>query len=125
VMTIEFFAMNGELLVNEIAPRVHNSGHWTIEGAETSQFENHLRSICGLPLGSTAAKSLCGMINIISERSNPDDLLAIDGLHYHWYGKQPRLNRKLGHVTICADHTERQSSKLKEALNLISPQGGR
>tara|TARA_R110000868_G_scaffold168175_8_gene402768 strand:+ start:1979 stop:3100 length:1122 start_codon:yes stop_codon:yes gene_type:complete len=119
VMTIEFFVVDDCLLVNELAPRVHNSGHWTIEGAQTSQFENHLRAICGLPLGSTAAKYVCSMINIIGKSIDADKLRAIGGLHYHWYGKTVRHNRKLGHVTICADNADSQSVKLRAALDIL------
>lgn len=102
VMAIEFFECQGQLLVNEIAPRVHNSGHWTIEGAETSQFENHLRAVLGLPLGSTAAVGYSTMLNLIGVIPEPGAVLLTAGLHLHVYGKSPRAGRKLGHVTICA-----------------------
>jgi 5-(carboxyamino)imidazole ribonucleotide synthase len=98
---IEFFVVNGKLLANEMAPRVHNSGHWTIEGADTSQFENHLRAIAGLPLGSTRARGLCAMINILGSYPNLEKVASIPGAHVHLYGKAPRPGRKLGHVTIC------------------------
>ena len=101
VLTIEFFVKRGRLIANEMAPRVHNSGHWTIEGAVTSQFENHVRAIAGLPLGSTAARGHSAMINLIGEMPARDPLLAEDGLHWHDYGKSPRPGRKLGHLTIC------------------------
>lgn len=104
VMTVEFFCVDGKLLVNEIAPRVHNSGHWTIEGAKTSQFENHMRAICDLPLGPTDATSYSAMVNIIgSAPLNQEELEGLSGVYYHWYGKEPRAGRKLGHVTICAN----------------------
>ena len=108
VLAIEFFQVGARkgkasrLLANEMAPRVHNSGHWTIEGAETSQFENHLRAILGLPLGSTAARGPCAMINLIGTVPEPRSLLAIPGAHLHLYGKTPRPGRKLGHLTLCA-----------------------
>ncbi len=89
-------------LANEIAPRVHNSGHWTIEGAETSQFENHLRAILGMPLGSTAVRGPSAMVNCIGEMPDRDAVLRIPGAHLHDYGKAPRPGRKLGHVTVTA-----------------------
>ena len=95
------------LLVNEMAPRVHNSGHWTIEGAETSQFEQHLRAVLGLPLGSTALRGVSAMVNLIGDWPDPAEVVAIPGVHLHLYGKAPRAGRKLGHVTVRADD-ERQ-----------------
>jgi 5-(carboxyamino)imidazole ribonucleotide synthase len=100
VLTIEFFLTADGLVANEIAPRVHNSGHWTIEGAETSQFENHLRAILGLPLGATTARGVVAMKNLIGQMPAREDLLAIPGLHLHDYGKEPRPGRKLGHCTL-------------------------
>jgi 5-(carboxyamino)imidazole ribonucleotide synthase len=100
VLTIEFFVERGELIANEMAPRVHNSGHWTIEGAETSQFENHIRAILGLPLGSTRPLGNSGMVNFIGALPDVTDILAIPGAHFHSYGKEARPNRKLGHCTI-------------------------
>jgi 5-(carboxyamino)imidazole ribonucleotide synthase len=102
VLTLEFFVLDGQLLVNEIAPRVHNSGHWTIDGAETSQFENHLRAITGMPLGSTAAKCEALMFNWLGELPARDGLLAIPGVHWHEYGKEARPGRKIGHATLIA-----------------------
>jgi 5-(carboxyamino)imidazole ribonucleotide synthase len=107
VLTIEFFVVRGKLVANEMAPRVHNSGHWTIEGAETSQFENHLRAITGMPLGSTRARGHCAMINLIGELPARDALLREPGLHWHDYGKSARPGRKLGHVTLL-EHSARQ-----------------
>jgi 5-(carboxyamino)imidazole ribonucleotide synthase len=100
VLAMEFFVYRGRLLANEMAPRVHNSGHWTIEGAVTSQFENHLRAIAGLPLGSTAARGHSAMLNLIGSMPERPALLAQPGLHLHDYGKAPRPGRKLGHITI-------------------------
>ena len=100
VLTIEFFVTRGRLIANEMAPRVHNSGHWTIEGAETSQFENHVRAIAGLPLGSTRARGHSAMINLVGELPDRELLLAERGLHWHDYGKTPRPDRKLGHITL-------------------------
>ncbi len=100
VLAVELFDVGGELLANEIAPRVHNSGHWTIEGAETSQFENHLRAVLGLPLGSTAARGTSVMVNCIGTLPDRSAVLAVPGAHFHDYGKAPRAGRKLGHVTV-------------------------
>lgn len=108
VLALELFQVNPEhcqgttLLANEMAPRVHNSGHWTIEGAETSQFSNHLRAIAGLPLGSTNPLGPCAMVNIIGSAPDPSVLLAIAGAQLHLYQKAPRPGRKLGHVTLRA-----------------------
>jgi 5-(carboxyamino)imidazole ribonucleotide synthase len=103
VFAIELFQAGGTLLGNEMAPRVHNSGHWTIEGAETSQFENHLRAICGLPLGDVGVHGNVAMVNVIGQEPDAAAILAIPGAHLHSYGKQPRPGRKLGHVTLLAD----------------------
>lgn len=100
VMALEMFEVGGRLLANEIAPRVHNSGHWTIEGARTSQFENHLRAILGWPLGRTEALGGSVMVNLIGNAPSIEDLLACDGAHVHLYGKRPRPGRKVGHVTF-------------------------
>ncbi len=103
VLTVEFFVANGRLIANEIAPRVHNSGHWTIEGAETSQFENHMRAVLGLPLGSTKAVGHAYMINLLGNIPDRRALLRFPGLHLHDYGKSPRPLRKVGHCTLVAD----------------------
>ena len=100
VMAVEFFERDGSLLANEIAPRVHNSGHWTIEGAVCSQFENHLRAVLGLPLGSTAAVGESVMVNLIGSVPVLADLLKLRGAHVHLYDKAARPGRKLGHVTL-------------------------
>jgi len=100
VLAIELFEHQGRLLANEMAPRVHNSGHWTIEGARTSQFENHLRALLGLPLGDTRVNGVAAMVNLIGETPDPASLLEIEGSHLHLYGKPARPGRKLGHVTL-------------------------
>ncbi|EOU2464477.1 5-(carboxyamino)imidazole ribonucleotide synthase [Vibrio navarrensis] len=105
VLALEFFDVDGQLLVNEIAPRVHNSGHWTQQGAETCQFENHLRAVCGLPLGSTKLVRETAMINILGEESLPESVLAMAGCHVHWYDKEKRTGRKMGHINVCGDYS--------------------
>ncbi len=119
VLAIEFFVVGGRLVANEMAPRVHNSGHWTIEGCVASQFENHLRAICDLPLGSTRALGHTAMINFLGKMPDRDRLLAIDGLAFHDYGKQPRPGRKLGHCTILASRAKGRDLALAQALKLI------
>ena len=99
VMALELFDTGEELLANEMAPRVHNSGHWTIEGAATSQFENHLRAILGLPLGSTEAKGYAAMINFIGTIPDASQILSQQGFHLHNYNKKPYPGRKVGHAT--------------------------
>ena len=100
VLAVELFEQDGALLANEIAPRVHNSGHWTIEGAVTSQFEQHLRAVLGWPLGSPAPRGFAAMVNCIGAMPETERLLALDGVHVHDYEKEPRRGRKVGHVTI-------------------------
>ncbi len=102
VIALELFDDGVDLLANEIAPRVHNTGHWTIEGAETSQFENHLRAITGAPLGSTAPRGESAMINNIGALPDGQRILAVPGAYLHLYGKAPRPGRKIGHVTVVA-----------------------
>ncbi|MEO9177054.1 MAG: ATP-grasp domain-containing protein, partial [Gaiellales bacterium] len=98
VLCLELFETDSGILANELAPRVHNSGHWTIEGAETSQFENHVRAVLGLPLGSTEPRGRAQMVNLVGEHPPLADLLHAGG-HVHLYGKTPRPGRKLGHIT--------------------------
>ncbi|EEX95155.1 5-(carboxyamino)imidazole ribonucleotide synthase [Vibrio orientalis] len=112
VLALEFFDVDGTLLVNEIAPRVHNSGHWTQQGAETCQFENHLRAVCGLPLGSTKLIRSTSMINILGEDTLPQAVLEMDGCHIHWYGKEKRAGRKMGHINVCGDYSGELQRKL-------------
>jgi 5-(carboxyamino)imidazole ribonucleotide synthase len=114
VLCIEFFEVDGRLLANEMAPRVHNSGHWTIEGAITSQFENHLRAVLGMPLGLTTAIGYSAMVNLIGELPDAEEVLAVQNTHLHLYGKSPRPGRKLGHVTVRADKLEKLQQRLSE-----------
>jgi 5-(carboxyamino)imidazole ribonucleotide synthase len=121
VLAIEFFLKTGELLANEMAPRVHNSGHWTIEGAETSQFENHVRAILGLPLGSTRMIGHVAMLNAIGALPSKERVLAIEGAHLHAYGKEASPGRKLGHVTIRCETRQELHDKLDVLKPLVDP----
>jgi 5-(carboxyamino)imidazole ribonucleotide synthase len=113
VLTIEFFEKDGRLLANEMAPRVHNSGHWTIEGAVTSQFENQVRAVTDAPLGSTSPLGVCAMVNLIGNVPDVKSILKIEGAHLHLYDKVPRPKRKLGHITF----VEKDVETLQEKLN--------
>ncbi len=115
VFALELFLKDGELLANEMAPRVHNSGHWTIEGAETSQFQNHLRAVLGLPLGDTRMRGHACMLNWIGEMPAAAPVLAEACGHWHDYGKSPREGRKVGHATFRADAAAELASALSRA----------
>ncbi|MEN8373911.1 MAG: 5-(carboxyamino)imidazole ribonucleotide synthase [Gemmatimonadota bacterium] len=115
VLAVELFEVDGALMANEMAPRVHNSGHWTIEGAETSQFENHLRAVVGLPLGPIDPRGVSVMLNLIGSPPDVDAVAAVPGAHIHLYGKAPRPGRKVGHVTVRAD----DESGLQAALSRL------
>jgi len=114
VLTVEFFQTRAGLVANEMAPRVHNSGHWTIEGAETSQFENHLRAVLGWPLGSVTLRGHAAMLNLLGRMPPTVQLLAVPGAHLHDYGKTPRPHRKLGHCTLVDVDRERLTARLGE-----------
>ncbi len=118
VLAVELFEEGGRLLANEFAPRVHNTAHWTIDGAQTSQFENHLRAIIGLPLGGTAAPAPCVMANLIGAVPPRGELLALPGAHVHLYGKEPRPGRKVGHVTL-VDPDDATVERLVELVELV------
>jgi 5-(carboxyamino)imidazole ribonucleotide synthase len=121
VLALELFWVDGTLLANEMAPRVHNSGHWTIEGAETSQFENHLRAILSLPLGVTTPRGCSVMLNILGHIPPAESVLAVEGAHLHLYGKAPTEKRKVGHVTVVAQTMEAIQPRLwplQEALGI-------
>jgi 5-(carboxyamino)imidazole ribonucleotide synthase len=124
VLAVELFERDGTLIANELAPRVHNSGHWTIEGAVTSQFENHLRAILGWPLGSTEARGSSGLVNALGSLPPRDSVLAVPGAHLHDYRKEPRRGRKVGHVTVVAatdDERDRQLDVIRAVLD--APRG--
>jgi len=118
VLALELFVTGDQLLANEFAPRVHNSGHWSIEGSETSQFENHLRAILNLPLGPTASKGHAGMLNLIGEI--PEALRQQKIGQLHDYGKEPRPGRKLGHVTVIADTAEERDQLVENLANSMN-----
>ena len=124
VLAIEFFQIGHHLLANEMAPRVHNSGHWTIEGAVTSQFENHLRAILGLPLGDTSSTGHAAMVNLIGELPDTRELLRLPGAHLHLYGKAPRAGRKIGHVTLVEEDRRILQVKLQRLEELVHGRGG-
>jgi 5-(carboxyamino)imidazole ribonucleotide synthase len=119
VLAIEFFVAQGKLIANEMAPRVHNSGHWTIEGTVTSQFENHLRAICGMPLGSTRPLGHAAMVNFLGLMPDKDRLLRIPGLAFHDYGKEPRPGRKIGHCTVLAPTAAERDRLLKRVRRCV------
>jgi 5-(carboxyamino)imidazole ribonucleotide synthase len=120
VLAIELFEQDGKLLANEMAPRVHNSGHWTIDGATTSQFENHLRAVLGLPLGDTSVTGASAMLNLIGNHPPLEALLAIPNARVHLYNKAPRHSRKMGHVNLVADSTEALEEPLAALTSLIN-----
>lgn len=119
VLTIEFFEVDGKLLANEMAPRVHNSGHWSIEGSVCSQFENHVRAVAGLPLGSCSLRAPSIMINCIGEMPSRSDVIQLPGAHLHDYNKTPRTGRKVGHVTVCDEVVpDQQPSFIERAATI-------
>jgi len=120
VLTIEFFEKDGQLLANEMAPRVHNSGHWTIEGAVTSQFENQVRAVCDAPLGSTNPLGVCAMVNLVGTLPDETSILKIEGAHLHLYDKAPRPKRKLGHITLVEKDVATLNEKLDEIRKLYA-----
>lgn len=120
VLALELFEAQGQLLANEFAPRVHNSGHWTQNGTACSQFENHVRAVCGLPLGNTSAKNYSAMYNCIGQMPNPTQVLAIPGTHLHDYGKAPRPGRKLGHVNLNCENPEQLTEAQAQLRPLIN-----
>ncbi len=122
VLAIEFFDVDGNLLVNEIAPRVHNSGHWTQQGTDVCQFEMHIRAVCNLPLTGNELLRSTAMINILGEDSLPDEILTMPNCHIHWYGKEKRAGRKMGHINVCADSPEMLQKELSKLANILDKQ---
>lgn len=121
VFALELFVKNGQLFGNEMAPRVHNSGHWSIEGAVCSQFENHVRAVLGLPLGDTSALGVSVMLNWIGQLPDARAVLSEPRAHWHDYGKSPRAGRKVGHATLCAD----DSAQMRDRLTRVARALGR
>ena len=119
VLVVEFFQLGDRLVANEMACRVHNSGHWTIEGAPASQFENHVRAVAGLPLGATDVQGFSAMVNLIGEIPPLEALEGRDDVFLHVYGKSPREGRKLGHVTVVADTREGLEARIDEVLAVV------
>jgi len=119
VFALELFVSGGRLLGNEMAPRVHNSGHWTIEGSPCSQFENHLRAVLGLPLGDTSALGASVMLNWIGELPDAGPVLAEPRAHWHDYGKSPRAGRKVGHATLCANGNVEMAERLARVARAL------
>jgi 5-(carboxyamino)imidazole ribonucleotide synthase len=119
VFALELFVKDGQLLGNEMAPRVHNSGHWTIEGAHTSQFENHVRAVLDLPLGDTGARGVSSMFNWIGELPDIAPVLRAVDAHWHDYGKQARPGRKVGHATLCAPDAETLAARLTQLADAL------
>jgi 5-(carboxyamino)imidazole ribonucleotide synthase len=124
VLTVEMFQIGDQLLGNELAPRVHNSGHWTIEGAVTSQFENHIRAVLGWPLGSTDARGVSAMLNCIGVLPDPAAVLRVEGAHLHRYGKALRPGRKVGHVTVVAPDSAMLEARMAELAEVLPPDDG-
>jgi 5-(carboxyamino)imidazole ribonucleotide synthase len=120
VLAIEFFETADGLLANEMAPRVHNSGHWTIEGADTSQFENHIRAVTGMELGSTEIHGVCGMVNVIGQEPDVARLREIPSVHVHMYGKRPAPRRKLGHITVTASDMDGVRSAVAQIRGVLA-----
>jgi 5-(carboxyamino)imidazole ribonucleotide synthase len=119
VLAIEFFDVMGTLLVNEIAPRVHNSGHWTQQGCHCSQFENHMRAVAGLPLGNTELKHITAMINVLGQASIPAEVLTLPDVTSHWYGKAAKPGRKMGHINVSAHNMNDLSDKLSQLTDYL------
>lgn len=119
VLTLELFVTEHGLLANEMAPRVHNSGHWSIEGAVCSQFENHIRAVAGLPLGSTEIVRPSVLVNIIGQHPDSAAVLALDGVHLHLYGKSERAGRKLGHITVMPNDSQHINALLQQLAEIL------
>jgi len=121
LLAIEFFEVEGQLLANEMAPRAHNSGHWTIDGSQTSQFENQIRAVLDWPLGPTNPIGFAGMLNLIGDHPPIESLLAIPHTHVHLYGKSPRPGRKIGHINLRTDSAAQLDLAIAQSSALIEP----
>ena len=120
---MELFDVNGVLFANEIAPRVHNTGHFSIEGAKTSQFENHIRAVVGAPLGETTLRGVSWMRNLIGRIPSEHDVLSVPGAHLHLYGKSERHARKVGHITLTGDGPKSIASSIEALSRLVIDDG--
>ena len=121
VLTVEFFESDGRLIANEMAPRVHNSGHWTTEGGATSQFENHLRAILGWPIGPTACRGPSRMLNCIGDTPPPQAVAGVPGAHLHLYEKASRPGRKVGHITLTGANPAALDAAQRALAEAIGP----
>lgn len=119
LLAIELFQTGEQLLVNEIAPRVHNSGHWTQQGCAASQFENHIRAVSGLPLGDTSAQHLVAMVNYVGEAKPSTDIMMLSNTHLHWYDKSVRPKRKMGHINLVADNNQALQKLIGQVHDLL------
>ena len=119
VLTLELFVTDNGLYANEMAPRVHNSGHWSIEGAVCSQFENHIRAVAGLPLGSTEVIRPTVMVNIIGQHPKTEDVLALEGAHLHLYSKAERTGRKIGHITLMPTDSTQLTALCRQLASIL------
>ncbi|HUR91874.1 MAG TPA: 5-(carboxyamino)imidazole ribonucleotide synthase [Gemmatimonadaceae bacterium] len=122
VLTLEMFESGDKLIANEIAPRVHNSGHWTIEGAQTSQFENHVRAIMGKELGPAAAVGHSVMLNVLGAAPDMSRIESVPDAKVHMYGKAPAPRRKLGHVTVCGDDPREVRERGASLRQILEPE---
>jgi 5-(carboxyamino)imidazole ribonucleotide synthase len=120
VLALELFVVGNKLLANEFAPRVHNSGHWTIEGSQTSQFTNHLRAILNMPPGSTRSVGYSGMVNLIGHMPDAATQPEQEGCYLHDYGKAPRPGRKLGHITVVADSVDSRDDLMAQIEEYVT-----
>lgn len=118
ILALELFEVDGHLIANEFAPRVHNSGHWTIEGSETSQFENHLRAILGQPLGDTSTLGFAAMHNFIGGVPELTEVLSLRQVHLHLYNKEARKGRKIAHATVRTDQPELLRERIADLATL-------
>jgi 5-(carboxyamino)imidazole ribonucleotide synthase len=118
ILTIELFQVGDNLIANEMAPRVHNSGHWTIEGAEFSQFENHLRAITDMPLGKTTIRGYSAMLNFVGHLPLAESVTRVSNTHFHSYDKKAKVGRKLGHATIRVNEQEQLAPLMEKLLTL-------
>jgi len=120
-LTVEFFETDQGLIANEMAPRVHNSGHWTIEGAACSQFENHLRAILDWPLGPTAPRGPSRMLNLLGGAPDPRAVASVPGARLHLYDKAPRPGRKVGHITLLAENDAALDASEAALAKVVDP----